>query len=46
MALSMVLPSDQESLDKRRVPCMVSFLSPFRLVNSPALQPWNVTIEG
>ena len=45
MALSMIPPSDQESLDKRRVPCMVSFLSPFRLVNSPALQPWNVTIE-
>ena len=38
-------PPDQESLAKRRVPCMVSFLNPFRLVNSPGLQPWNVTVE-
>ena len=38
-------PPDQESLAKRRVPCMVAFLNPFRLVNSPGLQPWNVTVE-
>ena len=41
----MPTPPDQESLAKRRVPCMVSFLNPFRLVHTPDLQPWNVTIE-
>ena len=41
----MSTPPDQESLAKRRVPCMVSFLNPFRLVHTPDLQPWNVTIE-
>jgi hypothetical protein len=30
---------------KRRVPCMVAFLQPFRIVNAPSSPPWNVTVD-
>lgn len=32
-------------LRKRRAPCMVSFLHPFRIVNGPDSKPWEVSIE-
>lgn len=34
-----------EALAKRRVPCMVTFLHPFRIINGPNLKPWSVAIE-
>ncbi len=34
-----------EELAKRRVPCMVAYLQPFRLVNGPDSTPWHVTID-
>jgi hypothetical protein len=34
-----------EALAKRRVPCMVAFLHPFRLVNGPTSPTWNATVE-
>lgn len=36
---------DPEALAKRRVPCLIGFLHPFRIVTSQAISPWNVTIE-
>ena len=45
MSQAMSPPPDHESLAKRRVPCMVAFLHPFRLVNGPGSPPWNVTVE-
>src|SRR5687767_4593628 len=38
-------PPPDEALAKRRVPCMVTFLSPFRLVNAPSSPPWNATVD-
>jgi hypothetical protein len=37
---------DDQALAKRRVPCMVAFLHPFRLVDGPSSQPWNVSVEN
>jgi hypothetical protein len=36
-----VTPDDP--LEKRRAPCMIAFLHPFRIVNNPESPPWNVT---
>jgi hypothetical protein len=36
---------DAEALAKRRVPCMVAFLHPFRLVNGPSSPPWDPKLE-
>jgi hypothetical protein len=38
-----VTPNDP--LEKRRVPCMIAFLYPFRIVNNPESPAWNVTLE-
>jgi hypothetical protein len=37
--------TDDESLAKRRVPCMVAFIHPFRIVNASESPPWDVTVE-
>jgi hypothetical protein len=37
--------SDAEDLAKRRVPCMIGYLHPFRIVEAETLEPWNCTIE-
>lgn len=36
---------DKEELSKRRTPCMVAYLHPFRIVNGSESLPWNVTID-
>ncbi len=36
---------DNAPLEARRVPCMVAFLHPFRIVNGPDGPPWTPTIE-
>ena len=36
---------EETALAKRRVPCMVTFLHPFRIVNGPDSQAWKVSIE-
>lgn len=36
---------DAESVARRRVGCFVTYLNPFRLVESEILQPWNATID-
>jgi hypothetical protein len=38
-------PIDNEALAKRRVPCMVAFLHPFRLVDGPSSPAWNVSVD-
>jgi hypothetical protein len=35
----------KDQLAKRRTPCIVAYLDPFRIVESDAIQPWKVTIE-
>ncbi|MCF3630494.1 hypothetical protein RJ527_04505 [Thalassospiraceae bacterium LMO-SO8] len=35
----------EDDLAKRRVPCLIAYLHPFRIIESDALSPWNVTIE-
>jgi hypothetical protein len=37
--------ANNEVLAKRRVPCMIAYLHPLRLVNGPSSPAWNVTIE-
>lgn len=37
---------DDESLAKRRVPCMVTFIHPFRIVDGPESPTWDVTVEA
>lgn len=37
--------AESEALAKRRVPCMVAFLRPSRLVNASSSPPWEVTVE-
>lgn len=37
--------AEDDQLAKRRVPCMVAYLDPFRIVNGPASPPWKVTID-
>lgn len=34
-----------DDLAKRRVPCLIGYLHPFRLVESDTLSPWTCTIE-
>ncbi|MDX2112396.1 MAG: hypothetical protein SFW63_01490 [Alphaproteobacteria bacterium] len=34
-----------DELARRRVPCLVAYLNPFRIVENPTLPPWNITIE-
>lgn len=34
-----------DSLSKRRVPCIITFLEPFRLVDGPESAPWNISIN-
>lgn len=34
-----------DDLAKRRVPCFIGYLHPFRIVETDALQPWACTIE-
>ena len=36
---------DREHLAKRRVPCMVAFLHPFRLVEGPSSSAWTLSVE-
>jgi len=36
---------DRDALAKRRVPCIVAYLSPFRIVNNPESPTWNIDIE-
>ncbi len=38
--------SGSEDLAKRRVPCMASFISPFRIVNAPDSAPWAPTVDN
>ncbi|MEA2871524.1 MAG: hypothetical protein QOH67_1500, partial [Hyphomicrobiales bacterium] len=38
-------PVDVESLAKRRVPCLLTYLSPFRMIDAKGLTSWNITIE-
>lgn len=42
---NVALPAEDEQLAKRRVPCMVAYLQPFRIVNGPNSPPWQVTID-
>lgn len=39
------LPFDIGELHRRRVPCMIAFLRPFRIVDGPESPPWQPTIE-
>ena len=39
-------PADREGIAKRRVPCMVAFLSPFRIVDTPDLPRWDPGIDA
>lgn len=34
-----------DNLAKRRVPCLIGYLHPFRIVEADGLEPWNCTIE-
>jgi hypothetical protein len=36
---------DDEALAKRRAPCMVAYLHPFRFVDGPSSQAWNVSVD-
>lgn len=36
---------DETALAKRRVPCMVAYLHPFRLVDGPSSPTWDVSVE-
>lgn len=36
---------DVEELARRRVPCLIAYLHPFRIVDSPDLAPWTANIE-
>lgn len=36
---------DSDALARRRVPCMVSYISPFRIVNASESPPWNLDIN-
>ena len=39
-------PDDRaEDLARRRVPCLIAYLRPFRIVSSPDLVPWATNIE-
>lgn len=42
----MTAGDELEKLAKRRVPCFVGYLSPFRLVESDTLSAWEATIEN
>jgi hypothetical protein len=35
----------EHDLAKRRVPCLIAYLHPFRLIEAEPLQPWEITIE-
>jgi hypothetical protein len=35
----------KDELAKRRVPCLIAYLYPFRIVEASTLNPWNATIE-
>lgn len=35
----------EDDLAKRRVPCLIGYLHPFRVVEADGLAPWNCTIE-
>ena len=37
--------NDPEDLTNRRVPCLATFLHPFRIINGPDSPDWNVSIE-
>jgi len=37
--------SDEEALRRRRVPCMIAYLHPFRLVDAESEITWDATIE-
>lgn len=39
------IENDPEDLTKRRVPCLATFLHPFRIINGPDSPDWNVSIE-
>jgi len=43
--MTAVAPIDDDALAKRRVPCMVAFLHPFRLVNGPTSPTWDLKVE-
>ncbi len=36
---------EENGLEKRRIPCLVAFLHPFRLVNAPDSSEWTVSLE-
>jgi hypothetical protein len=35
----------ENELAKRRVPCLIAYLHPFRMIEADALSPWKITIE-
>lgn len=37
--------ADYDELTKRRVPCLIAYLHPFRIVEAQALTPWSATID-
>jgi len=39
------LDDHSQELARRRVPCLIAYLHPFRIVEAPQLEPWAVTIE-
>lgn len=39
------IPHELEELEKRRVPCLATFLHPFRIINGPDSPDWSVSIE-
>ncbi|WP_230548647.1 hypothetical protein [Reyranella aquatilis] len=39
------LPLDIDELYRRRVPCMIAFLRPFRIIDGPTSPAWEPTIE-
>jgi hypothetical protein len=38
-------PTSDDDLARRRVPCVVAYLHPFRIVEADTLPPWEATIE-
>lgn len=45
--MSQEVPQDREreALAKRRVPCMIAYIHPFRILNGPESKPFDVTVD-
>ncbi len=39
------LAADEDALAKRRVPCLIAYLHPFRIIESDTLSEWSASIE-